>query len=123
MPTPRTGPAQPARNMGRFGFGYTTALPALPAGSVLMTLEPASAPAERFRLHLQCLVTPDGLTAEIHYDRARLAAVAVDCLAEQWLTLLADALRAPDRADRTLVIAECRRTRAGDGRRGRGRSG
>jgi hypothetical protein len=70
-----------------------------------MTLKPASNLPEPFLLHLRCLATQDGLTAQFYYDRARFAADAVDCIAGQWVTLLADALRAPNLPIERLGIA------------------
>ncbi|WP_156964509.1 non-ribosomal peptide synthetase, partial [Methylocapsa aurea] len=79
-----------------FGFGYASLPPPQQAGAIAMSFEPDGAPVETFRLHLQCLATPDGLGLEIHYDRARLSSAAIECLAGQFLTLLAHVLRTPD---------------------------
>ena len=78
------------------GFGYVSALVPHRSRTVLMTLEREAALVEPFRLHLQCLVAQESITVEFHHDRARLSPAAVECLAEQWLTLLTHAMRVPD---------------------------
>ncbi|QBR71362.1 hypothetical protein CU048_08800 [Beijerinckiaceae bacterium] len=77
-------------------FGYIAGLPPLRAGSVLMTLQAAPVQVEPLRLHLQCLAGQDGIEIEFHHDQSRFSSVAINCLSEQWWTLLGDALNAPD---------------------------
>ncbi|ARN83879.1 non-ribosomal peptide synthetase [Methylocystis bryophila] len=92
--------ADPAHLSGaavaKLSFEHVTILQPQRAGSIFMSLESPPTLVEPFRLHLQCLAGGDGLQFKLHYDAVRFSTAAVECIAEQWLTLLASALRAPN---------------------------
>ncbi|TRL35819.1 amino acid adenylation domain-containing protein [Methylosinus sporium] len=94
------------------GFGYKAMLAPLLAGAVAMTLESTTSLPGQFRLHLQCLEGADQIVAEFHHDRALYSSAAIDCLVEQWTTLLAGASRAPDTSiERLALLGDIERRR------------
>ena len=59
---------------------------------------------DRFELKLSCFERRSELIAELHYDRSLFETEEVERLAEQFLTILADAVSRPDVAIRDLKI-------------------
>ncbi|MBW8874483.1 MAG: amino acid adenylation domain-containing protein [Acidobacteria bacterium] len=78
------------------GFDFEDWTAAAPGGGPGRLLERRIA-LEPFRVQLDCLLRPDGLTVDLHYDAAVLSEPAARGVARRFLALLQDALADPGR--------------------------
>ncbi|NER79864.1 MAG: AMP-binding protein, partial [Leptolyngbya sp. SIO1D8] len=66
------------------------------SGGVAFSLEQQYVCFERFKLKLSCILRPDSVTAQFHYDPDVIAPESVPYLAEHFQTLVASALDTPE---------------------------
>ncbi|MEZ4868986.1 MAG: amino acid adenylation domain-containing protein [Caldilineaceae bacterium] len=79
-----------------YSFGFTETPAPIAADGVTFALVDAHSDNERFKLHLHCTQDASGVTATFHYDAALFSEAAISRMAEEYQTLLADALTRPD---------------------------
>ncbi|HET8841577.1 MAG TPA: amino acid adenylation domain-containing protein, partial [Ktedonobacteraceae bacterium] len=64
-------------------------------GGVTFTLEPLSVCIDRFKVMLVCTFTNEGVLTEFSFDETSLSREGIECLAEQFHTLLESCARSP----------------------------
>ncbi|MFG6101397.1 amino acid adenylation domain-containing protein [Leptothoe sp. EHU-05/26/07-4] len=73
-------------------------------GGVSFSLEKQYVCFEQFKLKLSCILRPDSVTAQLHYDPEVMSPGSIPYLAEQFQTLVASALDTPEAAVGELKI-------------------
>ncbi|MEZ4868990.1 MAG: amino acid adenylation domain-containing protein [Caldilineaceae bacterium] len=79
-----------------YSFGFTETPAPIAADGVTFALVNAHSDGDRYKLHLHCTQDASGVTATFHYDAALFSEAAISRMAEEYQTLLADALTRPD---------------------------
>ncbi|MDT5268940.1 MAG: hypothetical protein QOH49_1126, partial [Acidobacteriota bacterium] len=89
-PAPRASPP--------FAYEYLECGQRHHAAGVEFALQDLRSSVEGHRLRLSCVGSAEGVQLQLHYDERSLCRAAVERLAEEYLTVVGDALRDPGRA-------------------------
>lgn len=94
------------------GFSYEQGPASFVVGDVSFTIQAHNVCFDRFKLKLSCTHGPGFLRVMLTYDPDRIHRLAVECLADQFETLLASVVGLPDaRLDTLPILSEATRQR------------